>query len=107
MLTITPAASAAIVNLLQSPTVPDGAGLRITHGPVTDETVAIGMSVVEEPDPSDQVVPAADGADVYVEPEAAELLDRQELDVEIDADRVVFSFHPQGVNGGSPGPLSA
>jgi Fe-S cluster assembly iron-binding protein IscA len=106
MLTITPAASAAIVNLLQSPTVPDGAGLRITHGPVTGETVAIGMSVVDEPDPEDKVLEAGDGAEVFVEPETADLLDDQELDVEIDADRVVFSFHPQALNGGSPGTLN-
>lgn len=106
MLIITPAASAAIVNLLKSPTVPDGAGLRITHGPATGESVAIGMSVVDEPDPADTVLEAGDGAEVFVEPETAELLDDQELDVEMDADRVVFSFHPQGINGGSSGTLN-
>jgi Fe-S cluster assembly iron-binding protein IscA len=106
MLTITPAASAAIVNLLHSPTVPAGAGLRITHGPVTGETVAIGMAVVDEPDPEDAVLQAGDGAPVFVEPETAELLDDQELDVEMEADRVVFSFHPQSLNGGSSAALN-
>jgi iron-sulfur cluster assembly protein len=103
MLTITPAASAAIVDLLHSPEIPTGAGLRLTHQPAGAEAIAIGMAVVDEAEPEDKVLEAGDGAEVFVEPETAELLDRQELDVDVDSGRVVFSFHPQGINGGPPG----
>jgi Fe-S cluster assembly iron-binding protein IscA len=105
MLTITPAASAAIVDLLHSPEIPAGAGLRLTHQPAGPDSIAIGMAVVDEAEPDDAVLAAGDGAEVFVEPGTAELLDRQELDVDLEDDRVVFSFHPQGVNGGPPGGL--
>jgi iron-sulfur cluster assembly protein len=100
MLTITPQASAAIVSLLGSPSVPEGAGLRLMHAPAEDGAIGIGLAVVEHPDADDQVIETVPGAGLFVEAETAELLDDKELDADIDSDRVTFSLRPQSLNGG-------
>jgi Fe-S cluster assembly iron-binding protein IscA len=102
MLTITPAANAALASLLDSPDVPDGAGIRISRGTGPDGEPAIGMMVVSEPESSDQVVETAGGVGIYVAPDTAETLDDKELDIEQDGERIAFSIHPQARNGGPP-----
>ncbi len=102
MLTITPAASAAIVELLRSPAVPDGAAVRLMRGEDEAGEAGIGIALVDQPSPADEVIETASGVEVFVEPAAAELLDDQELDAEVDAERIAFSFHPQPLNGGGP-----
>ena len=101
MLTISPQASEAIEALMSSPTVPDGAGLRLMQGPVQGGGDGIGIAVVDHAEPEDQVIECTTGAEVFVEPETAELLDDKELDAELTGNQVAFSLRPQaGLDGG-------
>jgi iron-sulfur cluster assembly protein len=104
MLTVTPTASAALAALLDSPEVPDGAGVRIARGEGPDGEPGIGLAVVSSPEPSDMIVDDAAGVELYVEPQAAELLDDQELDVETEGGQIGFTLHRRPLNGGPPGP---
>jgi iron-sulfur cluster assembly protein len=106
MLAISPAASAAIDTALDATTVPDGAGLRLAAGAPTDQGVAIEIAFVTAADPGDQVIETDAAADVFVEPQTAELLDDQVLDAGQGPDGTIsFTLHPQGssVDGAGPG----
>jgi Fe-S cluster assembly iron-binding protein IscA len=60
--------------------VPDGAGLRIA----TDQAAgALTLSLAPEPQEGDQVLDAA-GARLFLDPEAAQILDDKALDAAID-----------------------
>ena len=97
MLAISPAASTAIDAALEAATVPDGAGLRLASGPRTEGGIAIEIAFVTAAAPGDQIIETAAVADVFVEPEAAELLDDQVLDASVQPDgSISFSLHPQG-----------
>jgi len=100
MLTITPAASEAITALLGPAAVPEGSGLRLIRGPAQPDGAAIGLSVAEQPGPQDQVLDAGGGADLFLDPETADLLDDKELDAQLEGDRVIFSFRPQSTGDG-------
>lgn len=102
MLTITPAADAALSSLLQSPEVPDGAAVRIAPAPGPDGDPAIGMMIVDEPQIGDQPVQTGSGVDLFVAGEAAAELDDKELDVELEGDQMAFNLHRQALNGGPP-----
>jgi len=95
MLTVTPQAAEAIAAVLSGPSVPEGAGLRLMPGPTEDGGVGIGLAVVEQPGAEDQVIETGSGADLFVEPNAAELLDDKELDADVDGAQVTFSVRPQ------------
>ena len=103
MLTITPAANAALASLLDSADLPDGAAVRIAPATGPDGEPAIGMMVVGGPAPSDQPVESAAGVDLYVAGEAVEELDDKELDAELEGERVAFTLHRQSFNGGPQG----
>jgi Fe-S cluster assembly iron-binding protein IscA len=102
MLTITPAADAALSTLLHSPQVPDGAAVRIAPAAGPDGEPTIGMMIVEEPEIGDQPVQTGSGVDLYVADEAAAELDDKQLDVEVEGDQVAFSLQRQSLNGGPP-----
>jgi Fe-S cluster assembly iron-binding protein IscA len=102
MLTVTPAAAAAITSLLESPEVPDGAVVRLSQGIAPGGDATIGLTVVTEPEDSDAVVPAGGDVDVFVDAEAAPVLDDKELDVELEGERAFFSLHRQSLDGGPP-----
>jgi Fe-S cluster assembly iron-binding protein IscA len=95
MLTITPNASTAIRTLLTAPSVPEGSGVRLMQGPTQGGGVGLGLAVVEQPGPADQVIEAEGGADLFLEPETAELLDDKELDANVEGNQVTFSLRPQ------------
>lgn len=106
MLAISAAASAAINRALTGATVPDGAGLRLAAGPQTERGVAIEVAFVAAADPRDQVIDTGAPADVFVEPVAAELLDDQVLDADVQPDGAIsFTLHAQssGTDDASPG----
>lgn len=103
MLTLTPSAVAAVSMLLQSPEVPDGAGLRLQGGVGPDGEPAVGIAVVRAPDPDDEVVPVATPGDVFLSPDVAEVLDECVLDAEIEGENVAFMIHPQPLDGNAPG----
>ena len=67
---------------------PGTAGLRMVAEPAGAET-RFELSVVPLPAEDDEVIDAA-GARVFLEPEAASLLDDKILDVRVEEDRVGF-----------------
>jgi iron-sulfur cluster assembly protein len=100
MLTVTPQANAALVALLESPEVPDGTGIRLAPGTGPDGELGIGLALAPEPEETDEVVDTVAGVEIWVAPEAADVLDDQELDViEAPDGRVAFTLHPQTWNG--------
>ena len=89
MLTLTPIASEAIRQLSAQTDDPEASGIRIAAGPETPEGTALELSLVEEPEPTDEKVDD-DGAIVYLEPHVAGFLDDKVLDAEVDEGRVTF-----------------
>jgi Fe-S cluster assembly iron-binding protein IscA len=80
MLTMTDNAVAAIRSLTTQPNVPDSAGLRIA----TDRSAgALQLTVAPEPHEGDQVVDTS-GARLFLDTEAATLLDDKALDATVD-----------------------
>jgi Fe-S cluster assembly iron-binding protein IscA len=80
MLTLTENAVTVIRNLTDQQEVPEGAGLRIA----TDESAgALTLSLATEPEDGDQVLDAS-GARLFLDSEAAELLDDKALDAAVD-----------------------
>ena len=107
MLAISPSASAAIDTALDSAPVPDGAGLRLAAGPHTEQGIAIEITFVSAADPGDQVIETDAAADVFVEPETAELLDDQILDAgQAEDGTISFTLRPQGPSANGTGPNS-
>ncbi len=93
MLTITDEAATAIDGILASRDLPDEAGVRVTaeFNPASSDTSGpeLQLQVVEAPQPGDQVV---DGAPVYLEPEAAALLEERTLDAERSGETLRFAL---------------
>lgn len=101
MLTLSPSAVEAVDTLLQRPEVPDHAGLRIRTAGESQLTIAIAP----EPGPDDQVIEQG-GARVFVEPEAAPMLDNVELDARTEGDQVAFGLAPAGTSSDGVGPAA-
>lgn len=91
MLTVTTEAATEIRNLIDQPEVPEGAGARIA----TDATAgALTLGLAAIPAEDDQVLDSA-GARLFLEPQAAQLLDDKTLDVGPTADgQVQFAVLP-------------
>ncbi len=89
MLTITDTAAEAIKGIVASPQVPEGAGLRATR-PESPAGGAFEVTVAPVPAEEDQVVEES-GAQVFLEPRAAEVLDDKVLDAEIEGGEVRFA----------------
>jgi Fe-S cluster assembly iron-binding protein IscA len=102
VLTVTPAASAAVAAVLDSPQVPDGASLRLQQGVDAAGQASIGIAIVAEPDGADAHVPVDAGRELLVASDVAELLDDQTLDAEIQDENVAFTIRPQSVDGQPP-----
>jgi iron-sulfur cluster assembly protein len=92
VLAISENAAEAIRGLVAAPEVPDSAGLRIT-APPTGET-SFELSVAATPAEDDQVV-EEQGAQVFLEPSAAALLEDKRLDAQVEAGRVTFAIAQQ------------
>jgi len=92
MLTLTENASTIVKNITQRPQAPDSAGLRISSD---EATQTFEVTATPDATPGDQVV-EQDGATVYLDSRAAELLDDKVLDAAVDPDgRVEFALGPQ------------
>lgn len=95
MLTITDTAAEALEAIVASDSqTADTAGLRITRGVSQDGRQALALSIADAPEPSDQVV-EAHGASVFLEPDAAALLDDKQLDARVEGDQVGFLLMEQ------------
>ncbi len=97
MLTLTPDATEAIERILEAPSVPEGAGIRITPAaPTADAPIgrALQVTVAEQPDESDEVI-EEEGARVFVEDTVTEYLADKELDARVVDERVGFTVAEQ------------
>jgi iron-sulfur cluster assembly protein len=91
MLTLTQTAAQALDSIVESSPVPDAAGVRISQQISADGQPGLGLSLVEEPEPADQIV-ETDGehVPVYVEETAAVTLDDKVLDAQVQDGQVGF-----------------
>jgi Fe-S cluster assembly iron-binding protein IscA len=96
MLTLSPSAVEAVDNLLHMSEIPDDAGLRIRSAGDSELT----LEIAPEPAPGDQVIEEG-GARVFVDSEAAPMLDQAQLDARMQGDQVAFGLTPAGDNNGA------
>lgn len=97
MLTLSPTAVEAVDGLLQNPEVPDDAGLRIDTAGESQFTIEIAT----EPAPGDQVIEDG-GARVFLDPDAAAILDNAELVARRDGNQVAFGLTSAPSDNGTP-----
>jgi len=92
MLTLTAEAAAEIRNIVDQPDAPEGGGLRIAND-VSAGSLTLSLAAV--PGEDDRVVDES-GARVFLDPQAAVILDDKTLDVTADQQgRVQFAIAPQ------------
>ena len=89
MLTLTHTAAEVVRTLVEQSTAPDSGGLRIAASDNTAEGVELELSLVVEPEALDETV-EQEGATVYLDPGAAELLEDKLLDAQVTDDHVEF-----------------
>jgi Fe-S cluster assembly iron-binding protein IscA len=96
VLAISEDAATAIRRIVGETGVPAGAGLRITREVNTDESgeprTDLRLSVVAEPQEGDEVL---EDERVFIDPDAAELLDDKMLDADVLGEDVRFSLDVQ------------
>ena len=93
MLTLTNEAVAEIRNIVDQPDLPAGGGLRIANDPTAG---SLTLSLAAVPAEDDKVLDES-GARVFLDPQAAVILDDKTLDVTPDPQgRTQFSIAPQG-----------
>lgn len=80
MLTVTDNAATAIREITSQEAVPPGSGLRIA---ADEDGRALVLSLVAQPFEGDQIVDSA-GARLFLDQQAAQLLNDKELDVTVD-----------------------
>lgn len=86
MLAVTDAAADAITALTAQEGVQEQGGLRFAMRNLSDSQTALALSVAPAPADGDEVVTAQEGAQVFLEPQAAEFLSDKVLDVQQDAE---------------------
>jgi iron-sulfur cluster assembly protein len=80
MLAVTENATSVIQQLTERPELPDGAGLRIAS---SEEAPNLTVAPAGAPEDGDQVLDN-EGARVFLEPEAATILDDKVLDARVN-----------------------
>ena len=85
MLVLTEAAAEVVKAIASTPQAPEGSGLRITSPPGAADPGTLQVTAAPGPDANDQIL-EADGAHVYLEPQAAAFLEDKVLDAEVDAE---------------------
>lgn len=91
MLTLTPEAGHVIRDLVSRSELPEGAGLRIAGAEAPDGGAGLALQLAEAPHPADEVL-HDQGADVFLDPPAAAMLDDQVLEAQAGEDGVTFSI---------------
>jgi iron-sulfur cluster assembly protein len=89
VLTLTNTAAEVVRTLVEQSEAPDSGGLRIAASDIAVEGVELELSLVGEPEALDETV-EQEGATVYLDPGAAELLDDKLLDAQVADDHVTF-----------------
>jgi iron-sulfur cluster assembly protein len=105
VLTLTPTAAEVVRTLVEQSPAPASGGLRIAAGEETGEGVPLELSIVNEPDPADETI-EQEGATVYLDPSAAELLDDKLLDAQVGEDRVTFTLREDDGDGDGDAPFT-
>lgn len=91
MLTLTETAVEALDAVVESAPVSDAAGVRISRQVGADAQPGLAITLVEVPEPSDQVVETGDQhVPLFVEQEAAAELDDKVLDAQVQDGQVGF-----------------
>ena len=86
MLVLTESAAVVVKALTVTPDAPESAGLRIASSAANSPNPGgLQVSAAPGPDANDQIL-EADGAHVYLEPQAAVFLEDKVLDAEVDAE---------------------
>ncbi len=83
MLTITTAAGDVLESIGLSREIPPAGGLRLAFAPGRNGQPGLTMTIVDEPEPRDAVLDGT-AVSLFVQPQAAALLDDKVLDVEAD-----------------------
>lgn len=92
MLTLTPNAASLIRNLTGQQDLPMGTGLRIA----TNDDGGLKLNLSPQPETGDQVVDES-GARLFLEPQAADMLEDKALDAAVDADGAIqFAVSEKG-----------
>jgi iron-sulfur cluster assembly protein len=104
VLTLTPVAAEAVRKLVEAAPVDDeDGGVRITAGETTPEGTPLQLTLVDGPEPADEVVDEA-GAHVWIEPTLAPFLQDKILDAQLEDHGVAFAVRDQAgapeMNGG-------
>ncbi|ANN19355.1 iron-sulfur cluster biosynthesis protein [Amycolatopsis orientalis] len=100
MLTVTEAAAEAITALTAQEGSEDSSGLRFAMHSQQGDSPQLAVSVAPQPESGDRVLGADGGPKVFLEPEAAALLDDKVLDVQQDeTGEVAFAVLPQAQSG--------
>lgn len=90
MLTLTDAAAEAIRGLVTGTALEPGGGRRISFAAPAAAATPLQAQIASGPQPGDRTIEEA-GATVFLEAQAAELLDDKALDAAIDAGQVRFT----------------
>lgn len=91
MLTITEDAVEALDTIVESAPVSDDAGVRISRQMDDNGQAGLGISLVEQPEPTDQVLEIeGDHVPVFVEADAAPALEDKVLDARVQDGQVGF-----------------
>lgn len=91
MLTITEDAVEALDTIVESAPVSDDAGVRISRQVDENGRAGLGISLVEQPESTDQVLEIeGDHVPVFVEADAAPALDDKVLDARVQDGQVGF-----------------
>jgi len=97
LLTITEEAVEALDSIVESAPISDDAGVRISRQVDGDGQAGLGISLVEQPEPTDQVLEIeGEHVSVFVEAEAAPALDDKVLDARLQDGQVGFVVAQQG-----------
>jgi iron-sulfur cluster assembly protein len=99
VLTLTPTAAEVVRTLVEQSPDPESGGLRIAASDDAGEGVELELSLVGEPEALDETV-EQEGATVYLDRGAAELLDDKLLDAQVAEDHVTFVLREE--SGGEP-----
>jgi iron-sulfur cluster assembly protein len=101
MLVLTEAAAEVVKSVTATTQAPAEAGLRIaSRSPEPESPAALEVTATTGPKADDQVIEAAGGARVYLEPNAATYLDDKVLDARVDEEgNAHFSLIMQASDG--------
>ena len=94
MLSVTPAAIDAIKDII-GPDAPAGTGFRISVEGEDEDEAEVALNVENGPHEGDVIIDAGSGVLIYLDEDAADLLEETVLDAEPHGDHVHFALGPQ------------